>query len=130
MKRKNKNTKKRSKYRFIGGYKLKCNCINNSKTSSTKKSSKPSPCKQFKIQFPSGSSSFQKVEDLISQGISAKEACEKVKKANQEKQKKQDEKSTQKKQTTKQSKKKGGYKSKKRSPTKKKKSRKPMLVIF
>jgi len=85
------------------------------------KPSNPSPCKPFKIQFPKGSKSFQKVEDLIAQGMSAKDACEKIKKENQEldKQNKQRSKG-----------KKGGYKSKKRSPTKKKKSRKPMLVIF
>ena len=91
----------------------------------------PSPCKPFKIQFPKGSKSFQKVEALITQGMTAKDACEKIKKENQELDKQQllTPKSNPKSKSKKN--KKGGYKSKKQSPTKKKRSRrKPMLVIF
>jgi hypothetical protein len=95
------------------------------------KSSNPSPCKPFKIQFPKGSKSFQKVEDLIAQGISAKDACEKIKKENQELDKQQQSAPKSQPKSKSNKKKKGGYKSKKRSPTKKKKSKRmPLLVIF
>jgi hypothetical protein len=95
------------------------------------KPSNPSPCKPFKIQFPKGSKSFQKVEALITQGMTAKDACEKIKKENQELDKQQLLTPKSKPKSKSKKNKKGGYKSKKQSPTKKKRSRrKPMLVIF
>lgn len=122
MKRKNKNTKKRSKYTFIGGFNLNCSCRPTSTTS------KISPCKNFKTddgtKYNFTSTSLKRVEDLIAKGTPAEDACKEIKKKNKEEQERQDKKGSKTKSKT------GGYKSKKRSPTKKKKPGKPMLVIF
>ena len=136
MKRKNKNTKKRSKYTFIGGFNLNCSCHPTSTTS------KISPCKNFMTKdgtkYNFTSTSLKRVEDLIAKGKTAKEACEEIKEKNKKEQEKKDNKygpdnPKPKKGSKKKGKNKvktGGYKSKKRSPTKKKKPGKPMLVIF